>query len=88
MAKIKKSCPVARVRFQTKRGRVVEFKGRSAGQDKCGHKARKVSAWQHKVGLIGRACMKKGKPGTAANAACIRSSVRAQAKGAKQLKLI
>lgn len=78
-----KGCGTKRIRFKTRRGRVIEFTGRPGGQDACGKKRRKISAWAHKVGKIGKACARTaGRPGTARNAACLRTKIREMKKAA------
>lgn len=76
MAKTTKGCGTKTVQFKTRRGRTVRFTGRPGGQEKCGRRRRKVSAWAHKVGKIGKACARVGRPGTARNASCLKTKIR------------
>lgn len=71
------SCSVKQIKFKTKRGKTVTFKGRPGGSASCGKKKRKVSSWSRTFGKIGKACSKVGKPGTSKNVACLRVKFKA-----------
>lgn len=76
----KKSCTPGIVRFRTKRGKVISFKGRSGGQQKaggtCSNKARRRTAWMRAFGKAGRACARKHKPGTKSMGACVKAALK------------
>lgn len=72
-------CTISTIKFKTKRGRPVSFRGRPGGQEKnggtCGNKKRKVTPHMRAVGRAGKACAKVGKPGSSRNAACLRKKL-------------
>ena len=80
MAKRIKTCAPKPIRFKTRRGRWVSFTGRSGGQikngGKCSNKARRKTAWMRTVGKAGKACARKGRPGTRTNTACLKAKLR------------
>lgn len=71
------SCAVKQIKFKTRRGKTITFKGREGGSAGCGKKKRRVSGWSRTFGKIGRACAKVGKPGSARNVSCLRSKFKA-----------
>lgn len=83
MAKKSKGCGVQSIRFKTKRGKVVSFRGRPGGQKKndgdCENKARRFSsearAMQRAVRVAAKKC--KGPVGGAKRTACTRQILRA-----------
>ncbi|MBP6479842.1 MAG: hypothetical protein KA310_03250 [Pseudomonadales bacterium] len=74
------SCAVKQIRIKTRRGKVVTFRGRPGGQKKnggeCSNKKRRITAHMRTVGRAGKKCAKKGRPGSKANAACLRAELR------------
>ena len=82
MAKKSKGCGVQTIRFKTKRGRVVSFRGRPGGQEKndgtCSNKARHFSsearAMQRAVRVAAKKC--KGPVGGKARTACTTKILR------------
>lgn len=73
-------CSVTSIKFKTKRGKTVQFRGRAGGQKKnggdCGNKKRRVTSHMHAIGRAGKKCAKVGRPGTARNAACLRNALK------------
>jgi hypothetical protein len=77
MARKHRGCSPTTIRFKTKRGKTVQFKGRPGGDakhgGKCSHHKRRRTPQMNAIAKAGRACKHQGRPGTKKNIACIRA---------------
>ena len=76
-SKKSRGCAPTAIRFRTKRGKVVTFRGRPGGDSKhggkCVHKKRRVTPQMRAIAAAGRACARVAKPGTKRNISCLKS---------------
>lgn len=72
--KTPRDCKRRQISFNTKSGRKVSFKARHGGQKSHGGKCATVKTTaQIKMGMAARLCATVGRPGTAANAKCMKA---------------
>lgn len=83
--KAAKGCGVQQIRFKTKRGRTVSFRGRPGGQTKAGgdcatkarHFSRSARLMQGAIRTAAKKCKGTGKVGSSRRTACVVGVIRA-----------